>query len=178
MRARSAIVVVAADWLNRFFVVEAWGKKCPTAELIEKVFEVNATWKPTIFGVEANAMQALFADALAIIGEQRNVMLPLSAIMQSTKIDKLFRIRTILQPTISESRLFVQPEQVDLRNELRAFPLGDTVDLVDALASVINLVPPTPQQRRTDDDQGLVDYLQRIGASPDQIKARLAQFHR
>ena len=33
VRARSAIVVVAADWIGRIFVLDAWAKRCSTAAM-------------------------------------------------------------------------------------------------------------------------------------------------
>ena len=55
--ARSAIVTVARDPLGRVFVLDAWAAKCPTSQLIERIFAVYAQWMPAVFGIEANAMQ-------------------------------------------------------------------------------------------------------------------------
>lgn len=178
-RARAAIVVIAGDALNRYFVLYAWAGRVATDAMVEKVFWVNQTFRPRIFGCEANALQKLFADTLAIIAKHREVKLPLTAYHQPTQIEKHFRNRTILQPVLANGRLFLDVEdsqQQELVNELRAHPTGQTVDLVDALATAIKLCPQKVQHKVADDEErALTAYLRRIGTPPAQISRRLAE---
>ena len=177
--ARSAIVVVALDYAQRIFVMEAWAKRCSTPDLVEKMFELNSKWKLQQFGVEANAMQSLFIDTVNMIARQRRERLPLVPVTQNTRIDKMFRIRAALQPIFSEGRLLIGEDQQELRNELRAFPRGQTVDLVDALASVVKLLPNIPQEEQVNEDaRELAAYLRDQGVSPYYIEERMARFFR
>lgn len=175
-RARSAIVAVAPDAVGRLFVVVAKAGRWTTSEMIDRIIETCQEIRPQIFGIEANAMQALFADSVELVARMRNLKLPLSSVRQPTNVDKLWRIRTTIQPVLAEGRLFIREDQTELRTELEAFPSGRTVDLVDALASAIELVPPPaiPQEAQDDADQ-LAAYLRASGAPPDYILERLSE---
>ena len=175
-KARSAIVVLAVDDLSRLFVLHAWATRCPTDRLIDEILKLAEQYRPRLFGIEANAMQVLFADAVMREARYRGKTLPLTAIMQPTKIDKNWRIRTALQPVIAEGRLFVQPTQHELKHELTSFPMSPLKDLVDALASAVTLVPPrTTRVQRDDEREALADYLRRSGMPPAHIEARLQE---
>ena len=176
VRARSAIIVVAPDHLSRIFVLYAWAKRCSTDEMIEQIFETQERFRPRIFGIEANAMQSLFADAIrreSRILQKRIALLPVS---QPTGVDKDFRIRAALQPVVAWGRLFVQEHQTDLIHELTSFPMSATKDLVDALASAIALVPQKPTVRQQSEEiQQLARYLRDSGAPVSYIEQRVAE---
>ncbi len=176
-RARSAIILLAVDDLSRIFVLFAWADRIATNKLRDKIIEVVDQFKPRRFGIEANAMQSLFADlvrdaASALKGQR----LPLTEVTQSTKVDKDFRIRTSLQPIIADGRLFLQPDQYELKEELKGFPMTFKKDLVDALASAITLIPKRRkkqlQKRSTD---ALAEYLRDSGAPPWYIEKRIRE---
>lgn len=167
VKARSAIVVIAPDWLGRIFVLDAWAARCSTDELIERIYATEATWKLRTFGGEANAMQELFQEAIQRDARLRGKHLPLRPIHVPTRIDKDWRIRTILQPVIANGRLFLRPEMSNLRTEIASFPLSPVKDCIDALASAIKLVPPRPVQRENDRERAsLLAYLRKTGAPP------------
>lgn len=177
--ARSAIVVVAQDSLQRIMVLEAWARRCPTPELVDKMFMVQKEWRVRSFGVEANAMQSLFTDTVNMIARLKNERLPLVPIYQDTKIDKMFRIRAALQPIFADGRLIMGEDQLELRNELKAFPRGQTVDLVDALASVVKMLPEIPQEEWVNQEgRDLAEYLRKQGISPQYIEERMDRFFR
>ena len=170
-RGRSAIVGIGADSIERIFTLVAWASRGTTDMLIDKILAVNEEWKPRIFGIEANAMQSLFADALRREITRRHLRVPLVPVYQPTGIDKDFRIRSVVQPAYAEGRLFVQAGQHDLLNEITSFPTGSTKDLVDALASAISLVPArSTRAQRDDETDARLAYLRDSGASPDYIE--------
>jgi len=178
-RAKSAIVVIGVDDLERIFVLYTWADRAATEKIVERVFQANARWHPKRFGCEANAQQSLFADSLSYAAKFKGQAIALYPVMQPTKVTKEFRIRTILQPIISEGRLFLQPHMHELRTELQSFPMGTTVDLVDALASVCTLVPSRSTQRRCDEEQDyLQQYLQESGLSEVAIALSLDELAR
>lgn len=165
VKARSAIVIVAPDWLGRIFVLEAWAKRCSTDELIEKMYAVEDTWKLRILGGEANGLQELFQEAVMRDARLRGKRLPLRPIHQSTRVEKNWRIRTILQPVIASGRLFMRADQGELRHEIASFPLSPLVDMVDALSSAIKLVPAKVTRRENDaEKENLLAYLRKTGA--------------
>lgn len=178
-RARSAIIVVGADHLQRMFVLYAWAQRASTPEIIEKVFEVQDQFQPRRFGCEANAQQSLFSDALRYVAKTEARALNLVPVVQDTKITKEFRIRSILQPVIANGRLLLQPNQHELRTEILAFPTGMTVDLVDALASAVALVPRLSRKELdTRADSQLHSYLHDCGLTPEEISLTVADLER
>lgn len=179
IRARSAVVVVGADAMTRLFVLHAWADRCSTNTLIEKILETQSQFHPNIFGIEANAMQSLFADAVGREARQTNRVLPLIPVNQPTKIDKDWRIRTALQPVIGDGRLFIQPTQYELKGEMTSFPMTITKDIIDALASCVALIPHQSTRRDFDNEsRELAEYLRSSGAPASYIEQRLSEVYR
>lgn len=173
-RARSAIIVIGQDALARVFVLEAWADRCPTDTLINRIFSTQRAWSVRTFGIEANAMQSLFADAVTREARVTGVRLPVTPVQQPTRIDKDVRIRLALQPAIATGRLVVRADMKDLLTEIEAFPSGQTKDLVDALASALTLMPRRTLQRQQDEElDRLAAYLRERGAAPAVIAERL-----
>lgn len=141
IRANSALVTVGMDNLERFFVLGAWRGKEPTEQLIQRLFAEYNIWRPARVGIEASAMQTLFADSVEYIAKIQQKRVPIHQVYQPVRIDKDFRIRTAIQPVLANGRLFLQEGQTELESELRSFPTGNLKDLVDALASAIALCP-------------------------------------
>jgi hypothetical protein len=180
VRARQAIVGVAPYYLRTrrlLFVVYAWAGRIPTQEFKKKILQVAEEWRPTKFGIEANAMQSLFADTVIHEAKVQKLKVALVPIDQPTKIDKLWRIRTTLQPEVAFNNLFLQHSQTELQTELVGFPIGATMDIVDARASIVyHLLPKkaTPQQVNEEKD-ALAEYMRLAGKSPWEISRRLGQ---
>ena len=171
VKARSAIVVVAYDWLGRIFVLDAWAERCSTDALIERMYRTHDTWNLTVLGGEANGLQELFQEAVMRDAKLRGKSLPLRPVHQSTRIDKDWRIRTILQPIIKSGRLFIRPDMTALRMELSSFPLSPLKDMVDALAGAIKLIPPRVVRKERDRETNeLLEYLRKTGAAPAVIE--------
>lgn len=175
-RARAAIVVVSQDRWRRIFVRAIWAEATTANALTDKIFEINALWRPHPFGCEANAMQILFAESLLREARMRDIRLPLVPVYQPPQQKKAFRIRQALQPVIASGRLFLLAEHGELEHELTSFPQHPRVDLVDALASAVVLLPKRalPQQD-ADDQAGLRAYLRQSGVPEDTITERVAR---
>lgn len=174
VRARQAIVIIASDWLQRIYVLYTWAGRIPTSRYLDKIIKVCEDYRPRVFGIEANAMQSLFADLVSDAAKQRAKRLSFVPVTQPTKIDKDFRIRTTLEPVIADGRLFTLESQSELEAELRSFPTGLTKDIIDCLASAIALVPrrPLPVQQSREAEQ-LAQYLRNTGAPTWYIKKRV-----
>lgn len=169
--ARSAIIVIAQDWLSRVFVLHAWAKRCSTDELIEQMYATSDAFQPKVFGGEASGLQGLFQDAVMRDARYRGRHLPLKKVMQPTRIEKDYRIRTTLQPYLGNGRLFLRDDMTELKTELGGFPLTPLKDLVDALASAIRLIPP--RQTRPEkhaEAEAYLAYLRKNGAPPHYIE--------
>jgi predicted phage terminase large subunit-like protein len=176
IRARSAIIVIAVDPLRRVFVIFAWAEKCTPEKLAKEIEDVLRKYKPKMFGIEANAMQSLFADLVRARCRQAGLRSALVPITQPTHVDKDFRITTAIQPVMANGRLFLHRTMVELLAELRGFPTHRLKDLVDALASAIALAPKrTLRSVASDHRAALEKYLRRSGASEDYVRQRLAE---
>lgn len=176
-RANAAIVCVGADALQRVFVVEWWEKRAATEEMTEKIFEVNRIWKPRVFGCEANAMQELYGEMVQLEAKHRSIRLPLTPVYQTAKVEKMYRIRTGLQPVIRAGRLFLAEQMVGERTKLAAFPMNvKQIDGIDALENAIRLIPKraAPKQR-SDEVESVAAYLRAQGASPQVIEMRVRE---
>ena len=175
VRARSAIVVVGQDDFQRIFVLKAWGQRCRTDELVEEIMKTSETWSPKVFGIEANAMQSLFADCVQRESKMRGLVLPIRPILQPTKVDKIYRIRSALQPVISEGRLFIQEDQHELKQEILTFPMSPTVDIIDALASAVALLPKRNKNFSQIESQDSYEQYLRDTHAPEWYIARERQ---
>lgn len=165
VRARSAIVIGGQDDLGRVFILHAWAARCPTEKLIDEMYSLTDRYQLKTLGVEANGLQALFSDAVIRDAKLAGRKLPVAPIYQPTRTEKDFRIRTTLQPLLSNGKVFVQPSMIELRQEIENFPMHPTKDLVDALASLCRLMPPKdPQLVRDNEAVALARYLQASGA--------------
>jgi hypothetical protein len=176
-RARQAIVVVGQDQIGRVFTLEAWAGRVPTAEYVDQLIAIHQKWHPQRFGIEANAMQILFAETVQMIVESRGLVIPFEPVYQPTNVKKEWRNRTRLQPLTAHGRLFIQEMQLELRAELLGHPNYPTVDLVDALATACSMLPQRQRDnKRLDDDmQALAQYLRDTGAPASYIKQRIAE---
>jgi predicted phage terminase large subunit-like protein len=176
VRARSAIVVIGVEPdLQRIFVRHAWAARATTDELVNEMFNVGQMFTGLRqFGIESNAMQALFAGVVMREARAKGIRIPFIEVKQPTNVDKDWRIRSILQPVLAEGRLFLLKNQIELINELRSFPTGKTKDIVDALASAIHMVPMVKPKRlvQTESDNAALAYLRRSGASQEAIEKR------
>lgn len=178
-RARSAIVVIGMDYLERFFLMLAWAGRPTTPKLLEKLIEVGGRFPLRRFGIEANAMQSLFADLVMHQARELKKRIPFIGIPQPTKIDKDWRIRTTTQPVIESGRLFMLDTQHEARNEIQLFPMSPMKDIVDCIASAIRLAPrrATVERQKSETD-ALARYLRESGAPPSYIQSRIEEVQR
>lgn len=180
IRALQATIGIAVDHLQRIFVIHAWAGRLPASRYLDKLISICDNYNPKIFGIEANAMQSLFANLVydetrRRLGAHKNKFLEVN---QPTKIDKFFRIRTSLEPVINEGRLFVPEHMTELLADLRGFPTIQHIDRIDCLASAVALVPQRPvPQKRKDEADALASYLRNRGVPSHEIEKRLKELY-
>lgn len=170
--ARSADVVVATDALSRIYVLHAWADRISTTDHTDRIFKLVEDFHPRVVGIDASAMQSLFADALNREARHRARRLPLMPIAMPTNVDKDVRIRTALQPIAAAGRLFFMSGEIprqwlhrDLAAEYEAFPGGATKDICDALAEATKLLRRVgAAQQATTDGRARLAWLKESGA--------------
>ena len=180
IRALQASIVLAVDDIQRIFVIYSWAGRLVTSKYLDKLIQICDDYAPKKFGIEANAMQSLFAElvhdaARRRLGAHKNKFMPIT---QPTKIDKFFRIRSTLEPVINEGRLFVPEHMTELLADLRGFPTIQHIDRIDCLASAVSLIPSRPlPERRTEEADALARYLRNSGAPSDYIEKRVKELY-
>ena len=172
--ARSALVTIARDQWNRIWVLDAWAHRATTDVIVDTLIEHYYKWHPGMVGIEVAGQQRLFVSMVQQNLRLRGVHMPIDGIQINTRIKKAYRIRTILQPIVASHRLIIRAELTELRAELGAFPTGQTVDLVDALASAVAMLPTklTPSEEETSVDI-YREHLRDCGLPEDVIFDRM-----
>lgn len=145
--ARSALVSLGRDRLNRIFVLETWADRAHPDALARQIFAFQERWGHQRFGIEAAGQQNLFIGMVESQAQREGIALPLVRVQPSTHVHKVDRIMAAVAPVLHEGRLFIPRYGCEaLVAELQAFPSGDTVDLVDALAGALSLFSPIPAE--------------------------------
>jgi hypothetical protein len=177
VQARSALAVVGGDAYDRVFVLHVWSARTSTDQFVAEIFNTFERWRPRVFGIEANAMQSLFADMLIREARLRNVQLPFAKVTQPTRIEKPFRNRSALQTDINEGRfLMLRGEHIEARNELETHPMCSQFDMVDSIASARSLLRRTSKQQALSTEQlQRADYLRKSGVDPRLIDAAMRE---
>ena len=175
-RARSAIVVIAVDSLFRIFVLHVWADRVSPSAIRSKVLEINRAYRPRLFGIESSAQQYLFVDLVGQEARRLGQRLNLIPVDQPTTMLKDDRIRNTIEPLLTEGRLFLQQDQIELQQEIEGFPTARTKDIIDALASAVNLAPkPKPRSQARKEIQDLASYLRSQGLPPSYIEERISE---
>jgi len=171
--SRAALVIGCADSAGRIFILHAWAGRVTTVELMHRIEQAIERYALKTMGVETDGLAGLWADAMRVNAALRMKRMPLMSVTQPRTQEKIFRIRTTLQPVIQRGLLFLQDDQVDLRTELTSFPLHHRMDMVDALASLVRHVLPPVRHRAEErmQDDALLAYLRATGAPPQYINA-------
>jgi hypothetical protein len=177
--SRSAIIVACADPMGRIFVLDTWAGRAPTTAVMAHMERLIDKYAIKVMGVEADGLAGLWTDAMRVNAQLRMRRLPLQAIKQPRTQEKIFRIRTTLQPLVQRGMLFLQEQQLDLRNELVSFPMHERMDMVDALASIVrHIIPPVRTRREIEvREDAYLKYLRDSGASPQQIEMLARERH-
>lgn len=178
--SRSALIVACHDPIGRIFVRYAWAGRCATPMLMTKIEQAIERYAVKTFGVEVDGLAGLWADAMRVNAALRLKRLPLMSVNQPKDMEKIWRIRTTLQPVISRGMLFLDmhdPGQIELKNELTGFPRSVRLDMVDALASLIrHVIPPVRSQPEVDlRKDSTLKYLRDTGATSKQIEQYFQQ---
>jgi len=149
----SAMVCVGVDKNNDWYILDIWRDRCQPKTLIDQMFHWNERWKPVSVGIETVAYQKALQYFLYDEMKRRNKMIPLVE-LGHTERSKDERIRG-LQPRYEMGSIFhpdpvMSPNVQFLEDELLRFPKGKNDDLIDALASQLELAfPPKKHEERS-----------------------------
>lgn len=148
----SAMTCVGVDKENTWYILDLWRDKVQPKRLIDQIFMWDQKWKPLSIGLETNAFQKMIQYHLNDEMRSRNHFVPIKELKHAKEGSKEERIRglepryeigTILHPYKTDMPLIVA-----LEDELRRFPVNKNDDLVDSLASQLELTFPRRKRER------------------------------
>jgi predicted phage terminase large subunit-like protein len=148
----SAMVCVGVDKNNDWYILDIYRDRVQPKRLIDQIFYWNEKWKPVSVGIETVAFQKALQYFLYDEMKRRNKVIPLVELKNNDR-SKDERIMG-LQPRYEMGSIFhpqvtTIPLVNDLEDELRRFPKNAHDDLVDALASQLELAfPPKNREER------------------------------
>lgn len=128
---RNAITTVGVTKWGEVVVLESWAKRCSPLDVIEKLFLIKRMWNPRLVGIEGVAYQKAFKWFFKAECERRGIYVRVEELKAIGK--KEIRIRG-MQPIMATHRLFLNPNQLLLRQEMSEFPLGEHDDAIDSLS--------------------------------------------
>ncbi|MDY0168081.1 MAG: hypothetical protein RBS80_16150 [Thermoguttaceae bacterium] len=135
----SALVALGVDRRGMLFV-EADLRRRPTPQIVADAVEWHRTFRPDVFGVEANQFQHLLAGELDAAFRQAGILAARPVPIEN-RVNKQVRIRR-LGPYLSSSRVRFKagsPGTQLLVEQLGTFPVGDHDDGPDALEMAVRL---------------------------------------
>jgi predicted phage terminase large subunit-like protein len=134
----TGIVVIEVDFDGAWYLKVANRYRITPTEIIDKLFEIYTQFKPHAIGVEVVAYQEALLYFLDQEMKKRKVNLPIKGITRKA-ISKETRILGLV-PRFEWGRIFLNQGLVDFEDEYAKFPRAQHDDLLDALASLEEIV--------------------------------------
>jgi hypothetical protein len=129
-----AVVVVGVNEQGQVFLLDTWQLRVDPLMLIEKLFEVDDRFSPTLFSIEATAFQKSLRYFVEKEAQRRGRFLRIEDYQPSTRKSKAARIRGALQPFFSSGMIFCRERQINFIEQFLAFGRTDDEHMMDALA--------------------------------------------
>lgn len=127
-------VSIDGDWYLRL----AQRDRLTPTQIVEKIFELNAIYKPNAVGIEIVAYQEALLYLMDQEMRRRNIIVPVKGIKRN-QISKETRILGLV-PRFEWGRIFVNTGMLDFEDEYTSFPRGKFDDILDSLASLEEIV--------------------------------------
>jgi len=139
----SAMVCIGVDKNNVWYILDLWRDKVDPKRLLDQIFYWDDKHHPVSIGIETTAFQRTLQFFAYEEMKRRNKSLPIKD-LKHAEVTKDERIRG-LQPRYETGQVFHNKQaslMSLLEDELRRFPRGRNDDLIDALASMLELANP------------------------------------
>lgn len=134
----TGIAVVQVDYLGNWYVKVAARYRLTPTEIVEKMFELHQEFKLSALGVEGVAYQEALLYMFDQEARRRHTIVPVKGIRRMA-ISKETRILGLV-PRFEWARIYMSPGLRDFEDEYLSFPRGSHDDILDALASLEELV--------------------------------------
>lgn len=157
--ARSAFAVTGCDPKERVFVLETWAQRMDPKPYIEGVLKRTLKWDLQQVAVEVVLFQKVLYDMLVDRCKEWNRNNPdeelFPGVFQEVKPakgkNKEQRIRALIGTAFESGRVYIHKSMNDFVDEYLHFPIGQTVDLLDAFAYTAELWAPGVSEEEVQD---------------------------
>lgn len=146
----TGVVVVAVDPMTNWYVRYARRVKINPSEIIELCFKIQDQFNTQSIGVEDVAFQRAILHFAHEEMRRRKRMIPITGVKRGTDKTKEMRILSLV-PRFEWGTLFLTQGLSELEEELIKFPRGAHDDVIDALASLEEIVYYPSEKRRKDE---------------------------
>ena len=144
--ARSAIVCMGMSPAARIYFLEYWvGRQGDPAKLIETMLDMADRWMPRCIGIETIAYQQALMPFTQRTMQQRGryySIVQLKPDRNGRVVEKKNQRILSMQPYFRAGQVYIQSGMLDLIEEYETFPLGRTVDILDASAYAMRMLVP------------------------------------
>lgn len=136
----TAIVTIGTDSMGQWFEIESTRRRMEPMEVIDELLRHYTTHKPHTIGFEEVNFQVVLRKFFDIECKKRGLYPHVMALKRPSQgIRKSYRIES-LQPYFQRKQIFLDKKTHDMEAELLAYPYGRHDDLIDALASHVELI--------------------------------------
>ena len=142
---------------GRVYVLEYKRERCSPGRLLDMLFDQVVKWNPVKVGLETTQYQKSLKYWIKEKSLKENVFFEVQSLTH-TKRSKFERIKG-LQPVFSNGMILIKSHMTVLLNEMLAFPLGEFDDVLDDLASQLELWGLSDASKTREIQQNDVDPL-------------------
>ena len=134
----TAIVTCAVDAEKNIYVTEVTRRRMLPSETVDEIFRHISDHNPDIVGIEVMGFQKVLKFMLDEECNRRGVH-PFFKEINAGGMRKRYRIER-LQPFFEKGKIYLKKDMHELKSELLSFPTGKHDDMIDALASQLELI--------------------------------------
>lgn len=134
----TGIAIVYVDSDKNWYLKLAARYRLTPSEIVNKSFELCQRFQLDALGIEIVAYQEALLYMLSEEMQKRDKFIPVKGVTRN-KVSKESRILALV-PRFEWGTLFVSPGMTDFEDEYDSFPRGTHDDILDALASIEELV--------------------------------------
>lgn len=148
---RSAVVIVGVDPKERVFMLESYAIREDPLVVLDKVLELTHKWTVQRMGIETVLFQKVLLDMLRDrvwawneTHERKDHLFTgiFCEVKPPRGKNKEARIRSLIGTSFEGGRVYLHPSHSNFVDEYLHFPLGRTVDLLDAFTYTAELWTP------------------------------------
>lgn len=134
----TGIAIIHADPDGTWYLRLGARYRLTPSEIVNKAFQLCEQYELDCLGIESVAYQEALLYLMSEEMQKRQKVIPVKGITRS-KVSKNSRIMGLV-PRFEWARIFLYPGMTDFEDELDSFPRGTHDDILDALASLEELV--------------------------------------